>query len=150
MTNEEFDAYVDNLQAEVFSEAKTAYGEKGFQRWRNPRYHGRMMDANGYGTVTGVCGDTIEMFLKIEDNCVCDASYTTTGCTSSGLCGSFAAELAIGRDPEALFDLKGEDVLDFIGTFPEKEQHCAHLAIATLHEAANSFLVQKKTNTIHK
>jgi nitrogen fixation NifU-like protein len=144
MTNEEFEAYVDNLQAEVFSEAKTAYGEKGFQRWRTPRYHGRMLDANGYGRVTGGCGDTIEMFLRIENNSVRDASYTTTGCTSSGLCGSFAAELAIGREAEEIFDLTGEDVLEYIGTFPEKEQHCAHLAIATLHEAVHSFLVQKK------
>lgn len=141
MTDEEFDAFVDKLQGEVLTEALCAYGEKGFQRWRNPRYHGRMEKADGYGRVTGGCGDTIEMYLKVQNNTVIEASYTTTGCGSSGLCGSFTAELAIGREVEELFDLKGEDILDYIGTFPEKEQHCAHLAVETLHEAANEYLV---------
>ena len=39
------DDFVDNLQEHVFNEAREAYGEKGFQRWRNPRYHGRMAAA---------------------------------------------------------------------------------------------------------
>lgn len=66
----------------------------------------------------------------------------TTGCGSSGLCGSFAAELAIGREVENLFDLKGEDILEYIGTFPDKERHCAFLAVNSLHEAANSYLIR--------
>jgi nitrogen fixation NifU-like protein len=142
MTDEEFDAFVDKMQGEVFAETLDAYGEKGFQRWRHPQYHGRMNNADGYGCVTGGCGDTIEMFLKVEGSRVADASYTTTGCSSSSLCGSFTAELVIGRELEQVFDLQGDDILNYIGTFPEKERHCAFLAVESLHEAANDHLVR--------
>lgn len=141
MTDDDFTAFVDRIQDEAFADALQAYGAKGFERWRNPRFHGRMHEADGYGRVTGSCGDTIEIFLKVEDDRVKAASFTTTGCASSGLCGSFAAELAIGRGVEQLFDMKGEEVLAYIGTFPESERHCAFLAVETLHEAANSYLV---------
>ena len=137
----EFNSFVDNLQDEIFAEAKRAWGETGFARWRSPRFHGRMENADGYGRVTGGCGDTMEMFLRVERGRVAEASYTTTGCGSSGLCGSFAAELALGKMVESLFDLRGEDVLEKIGTFPEEERHCAFLAISTLQEAANGYLV---------
>lgn len=141
MSEAELNDFVDNLQDQIFSEALSAYGEIGFARWRNLRFHGPMDDADGYGRVTGGCGDTIEMFLRIEKNQVVEAAYTTTGCASSSICGSFAAEMAQGRDVESLFDLRGEDVLNIIGTFPQDEQHCAFLAIATLHEAADAYLV---------
>lgn len=141
MTDEDFEAFVERIQGEAFADALDAYGEKGFERWRNPRFQGRMNNADGYGRVTGSCGDTIEIFLKIDDSRVAAASFTTTGCASSGLCASFTAELACGRSVEQLFDMKGEEVLAHIGTFPESERHCAFLAVETLHEAANDYLV---------
>jgi nitrogen fixation protein NifU and related proteins len=147
MTDDEFDAIVDKIQAEAFAEARGAYGEKGFVRWRSPEYYGRMAACDGHGRVTGKCGDTMEMFLRIAGDRVTEASYTTTGCGSSSLCGSFAAELAIGRSLEELFDLTGEDVLERIDTFPESERHCAFLAIETLHEAVNDSLVRMVDET---
>lgn len=143
MTEKEFEDYVDGLQAKVFEEARQAYGEKGFDRWRNPKYHGRLEDPDGQARVTGGCGDTIEMTLRIEEGRVVDGAFMTTGCASSGLCGSFAVELAIGRGVESVFDLEGQDVLDSIGTFPEDDSHCAFLAVETLQEAVNTYMVKK-------
>ena len=37
---------------------------------------------------------------------------------------------------------QGEDVLAYIGKFPEAERHCAFLAVETLHEATNAYLVR--------
>ena len=142
MTEKEFDAFVDNLQEQIFTEAEQAYGPKGFERWRNPRYCGSMEDADASARLTGTCGDTIEMFLKIEDGKIKDGAYTTTGCGSSGLCGSFAVELALGRSVEEAFDLQGADVLEHIGTFPEDDAHCAYLAVNTLQEALNAYMVK--------
>jgi len=142
MTDEEFDAFIDKIQGEAMDDALNAYGEKGFHRWRNPRFHGRMDDPDGYGRVTGGCGDTMEMFLRIENDRVAADSFTTTGCASSGICGSFAAELATGREVEQIFAMNGDEVLAYIGQFPEAERHCAFLAVETLHEAANGYLVR--------
>lgn len=146
MSEKEFNDYVDNLQGEIFDEAKEAYGPKGFDRWRNPKYHGRLENPDGAARVTGGCGDTIEMTLRIEDEQIVDGAFTTTGCASSGLCGSFAVEMAIGKSVESVFEFEGQDVLDAIGTFPEDDSHCAFLAIETLQEAVNGYMVKATTN----
>jgi nitrogen fixation protein NifU and related proteins len=144
MNDDDFNAMVDKIQSEIFAEARAAWGEAGFARWRHPRFNTPLVDADGYARITGNCGDTMEMFLRVEDGRVAEASYRTDGCGSSAVCGSFAAELAIDRPVSELFDLTGEQVLARIGRFPKDEEHCAHLAIHTLQEAAGAWLARQR------
>jgi nitrogen fixation NifU-like protein len=99
-----------------------------------------MTSADSFARVTGECGDSIEIYLKIENNRVKAASYFTDGCGSSSICGSFAAELAIGRDLEAVTDINGEAVLNAIGRLPDDDRHCADLAAAALQEALSQYM----------
>jgi nitrogen fixation NifU-like protein len=140
-----FDAIVNKLQEQIFDEAKDAYGEAGFDRWRNPKYNDRMMDCDTSARVTGSCGDTMEIFLKFAGGKVQSASYFTDGCASSSICGSFTVEMAIGKDPDELAEITGEIVLKKIGRFPDAEKHCAFLAAETLQEALRSYMVRLTT-----
>jgi nitrogen fixation NifU-like protein len=139
---ERLDDFVNTLQEQIFSEAKEAYGEKGCGRWRHPRYQGRLAnaDAHAHARVTGQCGDSMEIYLKFEENHVKEASYFTDGCASSAICGSFAAELTLGKDPDAIADITGETVLKEIGRMPQSERHCADLAAAAVQEALNNYM----------
>jgi nitrogen fixation NifU-like protein len=143
MNDKQLNAVLDGIQEKIFVETQQIYGEKGLNRWRNPQFNGRLDNADAYGSITGKCGDTMEIFLCFDNNRVCKASSLTDGCFSSRLCGSFAAELAIGKNPEELFNLTGEDVLKAIGTFPEEEMHCAYLAVKTMQEAVNAYMVKQ-------
>ncbi|MFW5908434.1 MAG: iron-sulfur cluster assembly scaffold protein, partial [Desulfosalsimonas sp.] len=98
-----------------------------------------------FARITGECGDTIEIFLKFENNTVTDASYLTDGCASSAICGSFAAELAMGKNPDELIDITGETVLNAIGRLPKEDHHCARLAAAALQEALGDYMSRKQT-----
>ena len=138
--NDNFDDFVDNLQEEIFKETREAYGEAAYERWRNPRFQGAIADPDGHGRITGTCGDTMDIFLKFEGNRVIIASFLTDGCGSSGVCGSFAAELAHGKTPEELTDITGEMILDILGVFPEEEQHCAFLAAETVQAALSDYM----------
>ena len=138
------DAFVDSLQEQIFNEARTALGEQGFDRWQNPRYRGKLHDFHVHARVTGDCGDTISMYLQVKDGRVLDASYTTDGCGTSNVCGSFAAELAIGREMEDLADITGETILEKLGELPKDEQHCAYLAAGTLQEALKIYMTGNK------
>jgi nitrogen fixation protein NifU and related proteins len=143
MTDKRYDALIDEIQGKILLETQEIYGERGLERWQNPLFNGRLDDADGRGRITGKCGDTMEIFLCFDNNRVSKASSFTDGCFSSRLCGSFAAELAMGKNPEELFDLTGEDVLKAIGTFPKEEAHCAFLAVKTMQEAVNAYLVKQ-------
>ncbi|WP_321495019.1 iron-sulfur cluster assembly scaffold protein [uncultured Desulfobacter sp.] len=140
MTVSNLDAFLDKLQEEIFDEAKQALGERGFHRWRNPRYNGRMENPDGWGRVTGECGDTMEIYLKFSNNQVADASYFTDGCASSMVSGSFAAELTLGKTPEELTDITADHILAAIGRLPENDLHCTTLAARTIQAALDNYM----------
>ncbi|MBW1895225.1 MAG: iron-sulfur cluster assembly scaffold protein [Deltaproteobacteria bacterium] len=140
--NNDLDSFLDNLQEQIFDEAKDVLGEEGFQRWLNPRYRGAIENSDAHARIKGTCGDTMEIFLKFEDNQVKDASYLTDGCASSNVCGSFAAESAIGKSPDELPDITGKSIMEKLGNLTEEEEHCAFLAAETLKEALNKYMIK--------
>lgn len=138
------DAFVENLQEQVFDEVREAFGETGVQRWRNRLYRGPLDDSASHARVKGNCGDTMQIFLKFENGRVCDAAYLTDGCGSSTVCGSFAAEMAIGKNPDELMEITGDAILEKLGRFPREEQHCTFLAAETLQEALNRYMLARQ------
>jgi nitrogen fixation protein NifU and related proteins len=139
-----FDAFVANLQERIFDETREAFGEAGFQRWRNPLYRGPLTAPDSHARVTGNCGDTMEIFLKFENDRVCAATYRSDGCGSSTVCGSFAAEMAHGKNPDELMEVTGDAILERIGRFPEEDRHCAFLAAEALQEALNRYMIARQ------
>jgi nitrogen fixation NifU-like protein len=140
---DKFESFVKELQNQIFEETREAYGDVAFQRWLHPRYMGRIDNADGYARVHGSCGDTMEIFLNFENDCVKEASFQTDGCGSSSVCGSFAAEMALGKTPEEILDITGEAILEKLGGLPEEDRHCAYLAADTLQEALSDFMIKQ-------
>lgn len=141
--SEAFDAFLQELQRQILEETKRDFGEKVFERWQNPLYMGLMGDADGHASVKGICGDSMEMFLKFEDNRVLDASFQTDGCGPTVVCGSYAVEMSFGKTPDELVEITGESILAEIGGLPEEHQHCAFLAAASLHAAVDEYMVRQ-------
>jgi nitrogen fixation NifU-like protein len=138
--SDKLDDFVEGLQNTIFEDTLRIYGEKAYRRWRNPLYMNSMQNPDGYGRITGPCGDTMEIFLKFNDGKVSDASFLTDGCGPSQICGSFAVELALGKNSEELKEITNETILNVVGGLPEEDQHCALLAANTLHEAVGYYV----------
>ena len=141
--SDEFDDFARSLQEQIFEETKDAYGTVAFERWQNPRYMGAIDDPDGYARVTGPCNDTMEIFLRFKQGTVAEASFQTDGCGSSVVCGSFAAEMAIGKTPDEILDVTGDAILERLGGLPKEEEHCAFLAGETLQEALNNYMINQ-------
>jgi len=137
---DKLDEFADNLQKQIFEETRLAFGEKGFQRWRNPKFAGKMENPDTHGRFTGTCGDTMDIFLKFKNNRVSEGSYLTDGCGSSSISASFAVELTLGKTPDELADITGEDVIKTIGQLPEEDKHCAFLAAQTIQDALTNYM----------
>lgn len=135
--------FTRTLQKQIFEETKMAYEMAAFERWRNPLYMGAMDNPDGYARVTGPCDDTMEIFLKFEKDRVVEASFQTDGCGSSAVCGSFAAEMAIGKTPDEILDVTGDAILERLGGLPKDEDHCAFLAGETLQEAIGNYMIKQ-------
>ena len=143
--SKELDDFVEGLQNEIFEETREAYGDVAFQRWLKPLYMGSLDNPDGYGCVKGSCGDTMQIFLKFENERVKDVSFLTDGCGSSAVCGSFAAEMALGKSPDEVLDITGEAILQKVGGLPEEDKHCAFLSAEALQEALHDHMMKFKS-----
>jgi len=115
------------------------------RRIRSPFYRRQQLEApDGYARMTGTCGDTMEIFLKIRDERVAECAFRTDGCGTTIVCGSVATELASGNTIiESLGAVSGEGILRVLGGLPESSAHCAQLASETLRRALADYLSKK-------
>jgi nitrogen fixation NifU-like protein len=137
------DDFVHVIKAQIHEETREAYGERAYQRWLNPLFVGSMNNPDGYARSVGVCGDTMEIFLKFEGGRVKEALFQADGCGSSSVCASFAVELSLGKGPVELLAINGEVIMEELEGVPKEDEHLAFLAAETLQQALNDYMVQK-------
>ena len=140
----DFDLFADQLEATIINEMRRDYSEKVVEIFLNPINMGKIENADGYGKVTGSCGDTMEIFLKIKDDLIVDTRFITDGCGTSMVCGCTVTELAKGRNTNETGEINAEKVLVELGGLPEADKHCAQLAADTLCKAITTYLKMKR------
>jgi nitrogen fixation NifU-like protein len=134
----------DDLEQLVMADMRRIYTETTIDHAMNPRNVGRIDDADGFGSVIGSCGDTMEIWLKIRNGTVARATFLTDGCGTSIAAGSMVTELAKGKAVTEALRVNEQDVLDALGGLPEESMHCALLAANTLKETVKDYLAFKK------
>jgi nitrogen fixation NifU-like protein len=139
----DIDKVIDEIQASVIEEARKVYSEKVIDRWLHPTLMGEIGDPQGSGTVTGPCGDTMHVFLRIENALIADARFLTNGCATTIAAGCMACELAIGRTYKEALEISKEVILEALDGLPEESAHCALLAADTLKAALVDYLSSK-------
>jgi nitrogen fixation NifU-like protein len=92
-------------------------------------------EPDGYGKRTGQCGDTIEMFLQVRDECVESVTHHCRGCMNTNACANTVSFLAEGRTVSSVWEISAEDVAQYLETLPPDEIHCAELAVGALYRA---------------
>jgi nitrogen fixation NifU-like protein len=139
-----FDDPFEELEETVMEDMKRVYSEKTIDHFLNPRNLGEIQAPDGFGRVTGPCGDTMEMYLRIRDGRVTNASFWTDGCGPSIASGSMVTELVKGKSVAETQRITQNDVLNALGGLPQESLHCALLAANTLKEAIKDHLAFKK------
>ena len=70
----------DELQELIIADMRKVYSETVIDHFMNPRNLGDMENADGFAKVTGSCGDTMEIWLKVKNGAIADATFMTDGC----------------------------------------------------------------------
>jgi len=124
--------------------ARNKYSRIATNYFNNPVNMGIMNNADGYGRITGSCGDTMEMWIKMDNERISDISFMTDGCISAIACCSAVTELAKGKKLAAARCIKQKDIITLLEGLPEEDEHCALLASNTLQEAINNYITIKR------
>jgi nitrogen fixation NifU-like protein len=132
------------LQEEIDRDILRTYGPAALEHWRNPRNVGCLENPDGAARLQGTCGDTMEMFLRLDRGVITQCRFQTDGCGTTIICGSVATELACGRPvAEALGAVSQAGILKVLGGLPESDVHCAELAASTLRRALADVIARR-------
>ncbi|VVB56270.1 Iron-sulfur cluster assembly scaffold protein IscU 2 [uncultured archaeon] len=126
-------------------EEQFEYSEKVMDHFRNPRNVGQIKDADGIGRVGNpVCGDLMEMQIKVENNILKDVKFKTFGCGSAIATSSMITEMAIGKTLEEALKITRGEVAEELGGLPLIKMHCSNLAADALHAAIKDYMSKKE------
>jgi len=132
---QDIEAFAQTLQEQILQQAREQYSETVIDHWRNPRNPGEMENPDGHARIQGPCGDTMEIFLRVDDDIITEASFNTDGCMTTLVSASMAVELATGKTISRSVGISREDILEGLGGLPSESRHCALLAANTMRAA---------------
>jgi len=139
----EFESF-EELEKFVMEDMRRTYSEKVIDHFLNPRNLGEFADAGGFGKVTGPCGDTMQICLRVKDGKIADAKFATDGCGTTIACGSITTEMVKGKATTEALRVTQDDILNNLGGLPEPDVHCSLLAADTLKETLRDYLSLQK------
>lgn len=127
----------------LFQRTGRRYTEKLIRLGTDATNNRRIEKPDGYATLTGECGDTVEFFLRVKDGHIEDAAFTIDGCISAFASMAAAAEMARGRTLRGCLNINQSAIAEYLGGMPEEDRHCALLAARALHKALRDYAVGK-------
>ncbi len=137
-------AEFDELQELVSADARNVYSDTVIDHAMNPRNVGAMQYADGFASVTGPCGDTMEIWLEVKNDIVVGVTFMTDGCGTTIASGSMITDMAKGKSIVDVQRIDQQDVLDALGGLPQESEHCALLAANTLKAAIRDYIAMKR------
>ena len=121
------------------------YGEKVMEHFRNPRNVGEMENPDGIGHVGNpICGDIMELYVKVKDNKIIDAKFKTFGCGAAIATSSMVTELVKGKTIDEALKISNRAVAEALGGLPPIKMHCSVLAEQALRSAIDDYLKKSK------
>jgi nitrogen fixation NifU-like protein len=130
-----FDRIVAALMEAIREQEEAIFSAVVLREAHQPQNLGMMLDPDGHALVRGPCGDTMEMFLRVQDSHIEIAAFMTDGCGPTVACGSMVTQMAQGKSLHEAATIEAADLITALEGLPPEHIHCATLAVNTLHAA---------------
>lgn len=115
---------------------QTMYNPKVMDHFMHPRNMGKMDDATHKAQIGNpVCGDVLELYLKIKNGKIEKASFLAFGCGAAIAGSSVLTEMLKGKTIKEAMAIKNLDVAEALGGLPKEKIHCSVLARQAVEKA---------------
>ncbi len=112
------------------------YNEKVIEHFQNPQNVGVIENADAIGEMgSQQCGDSMIVYLKVEDNIIRDIKFKTYGCCAAIASSSVATQMVLGKTIDEADKLTKAAIVEELGGLPEAKVHCSLLAEDAIHAA---------------
>lgn len=120
------------------------YSEKVMKHFAEPHNVGTIENPDGVGKVGNpVCGDIMEIQIKVKDDTIDDIKFRTFGCGAAIATSSMVTDLAKGKTLDEAMAITRNDVAQELDGLPPVKMHCSNLAADALHEAIKDYRASK-------
>ncbi|HOV89205.1 MAG TPA: Fe-S cluster assembly scaffold protein NifU [Syntrophorhabdaceae bacterium] len=125
--------------------ANGPYNDVVMDHFMNPRNIGEIEDADAVAEVgNDVCGDTMKIYLKIEDNRIMDVKFKTFGCGAAIASSSITTEMIKGKTLDEALEITNKQVIEALGGLPPAKEHCSVLAEQAIKVAIEDYLKKRR------
>jgi len=122
-----------------------AYSQKVIEHFTHPRNVGIIDNPDGVGRVGNqICGDVMELYIKVQDNKIIDAKFQTFGCAAAIATSSMVTELVKGKTIDEALKIGNQTVTEALGGVPPLKRHCSVLAEEALKKAIKDYQQKSK------
>ena len=111
------------------------YSARVIEESSKPSNMGPMSEPDAHGIVHGCCGDTMEIYLRLNGDRIEEATFVTDGRESAVACGSMLTKMLRGMSLEEAGRITPEDLIAALDGLPKAKVHCASLTLNTLRDA---------------
>ena len=121
------------------------YSKKVMEHLRNPRNVGEIKDPDGIGHVGNpVCGDIMELYIKVKDGKIVEAKFKTFGCGAAIASSSIVTEMVKGKSIEEALEISSQAIAESLGGLPPQKMHCSVLGADALRMAVEDYRKKKE------
>jgi nitrogen fixation NifU-like protein len=117
----------------------SGYSQKAIDLYLEQANMGSLSDADQVSELTGPCGDTMKVYLKLEEGRIKDAKIQVLGCPGAVASAMVAMDLAKGKTVEEALEIKDRDIVRILEELPEQKVHCVRLAVKALEKALHDY-----------
>jgi nitrogen fixation protein NifU and related proteins len=117
------------------------YREEFMEIYKNPMNEGELENPSivEHG-VNEACGDEMDLFLKIENGIVTDASFKAQSCSVGVVSSAILTDEIKGKKVSEVKAFSKEDLLKLIGVnLTTSRIKCATLPLETLHKSLENY-----------
>lgn len=122
----------------------SGYSTRAIEYYLNKENVGVIETPSVQSAYTGSCGDTLEVYLKIDSNVIKDAKFQALVCVGAFSSGSALMEMIKGKTLEEVKKITEEDIINFLEGLPKQKFRCTCLAEKALQTAIKKY---KKTRS---
>ena len=121
-------------------DARSLYSEKVMEHFKNPHNVGEIENADGVGHVGNpVCGDLMELYIKVDNNTIVDAKFKTFGCGAAIATSSMITDMVKGKSIEEALKISNKAVAEALDGLPPVKMHCSALAEEAIKSAIEDY-----------
>jgi nitrogen fixation NifU-like protein len=120
------------------------YSQKVMEHFQDPRNVGEILDADGIGKAGNpVCGDVLNLYIKVKDNIIVDIKFKTWGCGAAIATSSMLTEMVKGKSVDEALSISNKAVAEALDGLPPIKMHCSVLAEQGLKAAIEDYFKKK-------